>query len=26
VHGGLVLLTMWLLLYWMYRRQLFLRI
>ena len=26
VHGALVLLVMWLLLYWMYRRKLFLRI
>ncbi|MEI6393109.1 MAG: DUF5009 domain-containing protein [Verrucomicrobiota bacterium] len=26
VHGGLVLLVMWLLLYWMYRRKIFLRI
>ncbi len=26
VHGALVVLTMWLLLYWMYRRRIFLRI
>ena len=26
VHGALVLLVLWLLLYWMYRRKLFLRI
>ena len=26
VHGALILMVMWLLLYWMYRRKLFLRI